>query len=139
MPAAKDADHTNLPADAYYFDELQQLLHPPLDVITVQLHASSLNFHDLGTGRSEGHGVHSERLSDHKNCAWGRRTLRRREEMIEADRQVADPFACRVIDRVRNSRGRSNDTEFANALDAERIDDLVFLVKHLDRDLTDIR
>src|SRR5436190_24317467 len=55
-------------------------------------------------------------------------------QLVEGDRQVAHAFSGRVIDRVGYRRRDTDDSDLADAFDAERIDDVVRLVDedHLD-------
>ena len=49
-------------------------------------------------------------------------------QFIERDRQIAHPLAGGVIDGIGDCRGDADDADLADALDAERIDDVVRLV-----------
>ena len=52
-------------------------------------------------------------------------------QLIQRDRQIAHAFSGRVIDRIRDRRGRADEADLAHALDAERIDDVVGLVDEM--------
>ncbi len=58
--------------------------------------------------------------------------------MIEMNRQMANAFACRMINSIGDSCGNADHTQFADALDPERIDDVILLVEHLDRNVLDV-
>ena len=60
------------------------------------------------------------------------------QQFIERDRQIAHAFAGRVIDRIGDRRGDADNADFADALDAERIDQVVRLVDEDDLDIVHI-
>src|SRR5262249_30984118 len=49
-------------------------------------------------------------------------------ELVECDRQIANAFAGRVIDRVSDRSSDTDDADLSHALDTKRIDDVIWLV-----------
>src|SRR5215471_10595392 len=74
-----------------------------------------------GTGR-----LASDAYFTGVNSALAANSRSRFEQVLDPDRQLTDANAGRVIDGVRDRRGRADIGEFAEALDAGRIHVAVF-------------
>src|SRR5262249_29885296 len=59
-------------------------------------------------------------------------------ELVERDRQVANAFAGRVINRIGDRGSDTDDANLSHTLDTERIDDVVWLVDEDDVDIVDV-
>src|SRR4029077_11313238 len=57
------------------------------------------------------------------------------QQLIDGDRQIADALSSGVIDCIGDRRRGSDDSDFTDAFDPERIDLVVFLIDedHVDR------
>ena len=49
------------------------------------------------------------------------------DEAVDPEREIAQPLTRRMVDRVGDGRRRAHDADLADALDAERVDELVLL------------
>ena len=76
----------------------------------------------------------SSRVSNHEATEWFERTGKRtidalsNNEIVDPDRKTTHPDAGRMPDRVGDGTGRAGDADFADALDAERVDVGIVLV-----------
>src|SRR4029450_13028885 len=87
-------------------------------------HRISTAFQHAGQDRD--HGPLQALIGRHGN-APSRSLASIPHQLVERDRQIAHALAGRVIDRVRNRRRSADNADFADALDAERIDLVILL------------
>lgn len=61
------------------------------------------------------------------------------KQLVRRERQIPDALAGRVEHRVGDRRRDADDAEFADAFDAEAIDDFVFFGQKMNPDFADVR